>query len=238
MGDKLDVSSNDMLMWWEQDGVTRLAVLYIESFGNPRKFARTARRVAASMPVLTVEAGRSAAGQRAAASHTGAVATPLVTREALFEQAGVIAVPGFGDLIETAALLATQPVPAGSTVAIVSNIGGAGVLAADACTDLGLTVHRPHEHTRSRLRALIPEGGAADGPIDTTAAVSADQFRECLELVAADEQVSAVIALVLPTGATGDLVAAVQQADIRVPLAVVQLDQAETVRLLPGSATR
>ena len=236
VGDKLDVSSNDMLMWWEQDGVTRLAVLYIESFGNPRKFARTARRVAASMPVLTVEAGRSEAGQRAAASHTGAVATPLVTREALFQQAGVIVVPGFGDLVETAALLATQPVPSGSTVAIVSNIGGAGVLAADACTDLGLVVHRPHEQIRRRLRGLIPEGGAADGPIDTTAAVSAEQFRECLELAAADEEVSAVIALVLPTSATGDLVAAIQQADIRVPLAVVLFDQTETVRLLPGPA--
>jgi len=232
VGDKLDVSSNDMLMWWEHDGVTRLAVLYIESFGNPRKFARTARRVAASIPVLAVEAGRSQAGQRAAASHTAAVATPLVTREALFTQAGVIMVPGFGDLIETAALLATQPVPAGSTVAIVSNVGGAGVLAADACTDLGLTVHQPHEQIRRRLRALIPQGGAADGPIDTTAAVSAGQFRECLELAAADEEVSAMIALVLPTGSTGDLVAAIQQANIRVPLAAVLLDQAETVRLL------
>jgi len=108
------------------------------------------------------------------------------------------------------------------------------VLAADACTDLGLTVHRPREHTRRRLRRLIPAGGAADGPIDTTAALSTSQFRECLELAAADEEVSAMIALVLPTGATGDLVAAIQQADIRVPLAVVLLDQTETVRLLPG----
>ena len=94
VGNKLDVSSNDMLMWWEQDQVTRLAVLYIESFGNPRKFARTARRVGARMPVLTVHAGRSAAGQQAAASHTAAIATPLVSREALFEQAGIIATPG------------------------------------------------------------------------------------------------------------------------------------------------
>ena len=238
VGDKLDVSGNDMLTWWEQDGVTRLAVLYIESFGNPRKFARTARRVAASMPVLTVEAGRSAAGQRAAASHTGAVATPLVTREALFQQAGVIVVPGFGDLAGTAALLATQPVPSGSTVAIVSNIGGAAVLAADACAGLGLAVHRPRGRIRRRLRALIPEGGTADGPVDTTAALSAGQFRECLELAAADEEVSAVIALVLPTGATGDLVTAIQRADIRVPMAVVLLDQTETVRLLPGPAKK
>ena len=233
VGNKLDVSSNDLLMWWEQDAVTKLALLYIESFGNPRKFARTARRVGATIPVLTVHAGRSAAGQRAAASHTAAVATPLVSRQALFEQAGIIATAGFGELIETTALLASQPVPAGRTVAIVSNVGGAGVLAADACTDLGLTVHRPRGMLRRKLRTLIPESGAVTGPVDTTAAISAEQFRRILELIAADEEVSAMIALVLPTGATGDLTAAVQEADIKIPLAAVVLDQAESVRLLP-----
>jgi acyl-CoA synthetase (NDP forming)/GNAT superfamily N-acetyltransferase len=233
VGNKLDVSSNDMLMWWEHDGVTRLAVLYIESFGNPRKFARTARRVSASMPVLTVDAGRSAAGQRAAASHTAAAATPLVSRQALFEQAGVITTQGLGELVETAALLASQPVPAGRTVAIVSNVGGAGVLAADACADLGLTVHQPHGLTSRRLRALVPDTGAVGGPVDTTAAVSAESFRQCLELIAADDEVDAMIALVLPTAATGDLVAAIQQAEVQVPMAAVVLDQPESVRLLP-----
>ncbi len=235
VGNKLDVSSNDMLMWWENDGVTKLAVLYIESFGNPRKFARTARRVGMSMPVLAVEAGRSAAGQRAAASHTAAVATPLVSREALFEQAGVISVPGFGDLIEATALLASQPVPAGRTVAIVSNVGGAGVLAADACTDLGLTVHRPHGLTSRRLRTLVPEGATVGGPVDTTATISGENFRQCLELLAADGEVDAIIALVLPTAATGDLVTAIAQADVRVPLAAVVLNQPESVRLIPRS---
>ena len=233
VGNKLDVSSNDMLMWWEHDGVTRLAVLYIESFGNPRKFARTARRVGAAMPVLAAAAGRSAAGQQAAASHTAAAATPIATREALYEQAGVITTPGFGELVETAALLASQPVPAGRTIAIVSNVGGAGVLAADACTDLGLTVHRPRGLTSRRLRALVPDSGAVGGPIDTTAAISAENFRQSLELLAADDEVDGIIALVLPTAATGDLVAAIQQAEVRVPLAAVLLDQAESVRLIP-----
>jgi acyl-CoA synthetase (NDP forming)/GNAT superfamily N-acetyltransferase len=236
VGNKLDVSSNDMLMWWENDSVTELAVLYIESFGNPRKFARTARRVGATMPVLTVHAGRSVAGQQAAASHTAAVATPLVSREALFEQAGVIAMHSFGELMETTALLATQPVPAGRTVAIVSNVGGAGVLAADACADLGLTVHRPHGMTRRRLRTLVPDSGAVTGPVDTTAAVSGDDFRQCLELLAADDEVDAMIALVLPTGASGDLVQAIQESDIRIPLAAVVLTQSESIRLIPRSA--
>jgi acyl-CoA synthetase (NDP forming)/GNAT superfamily N-acetyltransferase len=218
VGSKLDVSGNDMLMWWEHDDVTRLAVLYLESFGNPRKFARTARRVGAKMPVLTVSAGHSA------------------TDQALFEQAGVIATGNFGELTETAALLAAQPVPAGRTVAIVSNVGGAGLLAAGACTELGLTVHQPHGLTRRRLRTLLP-GGMVAGPVDTTAAISAEDFRRCLELLAADDGVDAMIALVQPTGANGDLMTAIQDADIHVPLAAVALDQAETVRLLPRPAS-
>jgi acyl-CoA synthetase (NDP forming)/GNAT superfamily N-acetyltransferase len=218
MGSKLDVSGNDMLMWWEHDDVTRLAVLYLESFGNPRKFARTARRVGARMPVLTVRAGHSAADQ------------------ALFEQAGVIATGSFGELTETATLLATQPVPAGRTVAIVSNVGGAGLLAAGACAELGLTVHQPHGLTRRRLRTLLP-GGMVTGPVDTTAAISAEAFRRTLELLAADDAVDAMIALVQPTGANGDLITAIQDADIPVPLAAVVLDQAETVRLLPRPAS-
>ncbi|WP_344593520.1 GNAT family N-acetyltransferase [Actinomadura vinacea] len=121
VGDKYDVSGNDMLMWWEADPDTRLGLVHVESFGNPRKFARTARRVAERMPLLTVVAGRSAAGTRAAASHTAAAATPAVTRRALFRQAGIIAADDLGDLVDTAALLALQPLPAGPRVAIVSN---------------------------------------------------------------------------------------------------------------------
>ncbi len=225
VGRKLDVSSNDMLLWWEQDEVTRLAVLYIESFGNPRKFGRTARRVGDRIPLLTVHAGPFAAARDPAAAG-------LASREALFEQVGIIAAPGLGELVETAALLATQPVPAGRTVAIVSNIGGAGALAADACADLGLTVYRPGGATVGELRALIGGDGAIAGPVDTTAAISGEAFRQCLELVAADKNVHAVIALVLPTGATGDLIQAIRQADVRVPLAAVVLNQAESVRLL------
>ena len=223
VGSKLDVSGNDMLMWWEHDDVTRLAVLYLESFGNPRKFARTARRVGAKMPVLTVRAASNGQGS--------------ATDQALFEQAGVIATRTFSELTETAALLATQPVPAGRTVAIVSNVGGAGLLAAGACTELGLTVHQPHGLTRRRLRTLLP-GGMVTGPVDTTAAISAEAFRRCLELLAVDDGVDAMIVLVQPTGATGDLITAIQDADIRVPLAAVALDQAETVRLMPRSVRR
>ena len=228
VGGKLDVSSNDLLLWWEHDGTTRLAILYIDSFGNPRKFSRTARRVAATMPVLTVYSGRSAADQPSTAAQ-------LARQKALFEQAGIIAVTGLGELTEVTALLATQPVPRGRSIAIVSNVGAAAALAASACSALGLTVHRPRGHARRRLRALAPVGGSVDGPVDLTATVSCRTYQRALELVAADEDVGAVIAIAASTAVSGDLAAAVRRAAVPVPLTAVLLDQAESVQLLDGA---
>jgi acyl-CoA synthetase (NDP forming)/GNAT superfamily N-acetyltransferase len=234
VGDKLDVSGNDMLQWWAEDGRTRLAVLYLESFGNPRKFARSAARASASMPVLTVHAGRSAPGQRAAASHTAAAAAPMIIRQALFEQAGVIATTSLGELLEAAVLLAEQPIPAGSRVSIVSNAGGAGVLAADACVEAGLSVATPSRPAQAQLTAILPPAAVVTGPIDTTATVGADSFAAALAAVAGDAGVDAVLALVVPTAAA-DLLPALTSAQLPVPLAAVVLDQAESVRLLPST---
>ncbi len=237
VGDKYDVSSNDMLMWWEQDGRTRLAVLYVESFGSPRRFAQTARRVGRQFPVLTVIGGRSAAGQRAAASHTAAVATPLITQEALFGQAGVIATTSLGELVDAVALLACQPMPAGSRIGIVSNAGGAGVLAADACGDNNLTVAALSEATQRRLRRLLPSGAVVTGPVDTSAAVSRRAFRSCLEQVAKDDGVDAVMAITVPT-ALGRLSTAIVGTGIAKPLVAVTLDQQESVRLMRPATKR
>jgi len=235
VGDKYDVSSNDMLTWWEQDEQTTLAVLYVESFGSPRGFARTARRVGRHMPVLTVIGGRSVAGQRAAASHTAASATPVVTQEALFAQAGIVAAHSLGELVDAAALLASQPLPAGRRVAIVSNAGGAGVLAADACGDSGLTVAVLDVRTQHRLAGLLPVGAAVSGPVDTTPSVSHETFRACLEAVAADNSVDALLALAVPT-AIADLSAAILTAQVGKPMAAVLLDRSESVSLLSRSA--
>jgi len=237
VGDKYDVSSNDMLMWWEQDDRTKLALLYVESFGSPRRFAQTARRVGRKFPVMTVIGGRSAAGQRAAASHTAAAATPLVTQEALFGQAGVIATTSLGELVDTAALLACQPLPGGNRIAIVSNAGGAGVLAADACGDNDLKVATLSNATQQRLRRLLPAGAAVGGPVDTSAAVSRRVFRSCLEKVARDDGVDAVMAITVPT-ALGQLTPAILAAEMTKPLVAVTLDQQESVRLVRRSRKR
>ena len=176
LGDIDDVSGADMLLWWESDAATKLAVLYLESIGNPRKFARTARRVGRAKPVLTVNVGRSTTGRRLAGARATA-ATPLLTRQALFEQAGVIATANLGELLDTSALLAAQPVPAGPRVAVVSNTRGAAILAADACGDAGLQVARLAGDTRRALRDLLPRDAMVTGPVDTTLLIGPGIFR-------------------------------------------------------------
>jgi acyl-CoA synthetase (NDP forming) len=240
LGDKYDVSSNDLLRWWESDGHTDLALLHLESFGNPREFSRTARRVARRMPVLTIDAGRSEAGRRAAASHTAAAATRTMTRQALFTQAGITATRGIGELLGTAALLHTQPLPAGTSVAVVSNAGGAGVLAADACQEAGLAVPVLTADLAGALRRDLPEGASAANPVDVTPAVTEDQLAACVERLAGHPAADAVLVCLVPTAlatARGeDLVRALTRTDARPgTVAAIILDQAEPVRLLPAA---
>ena len=231
LGDKDDVSGNDMLLWWQSDAATKLALIYLDSFGNPRKFARTARAVSRTMPILTVNVGRSVAGRRLTAMRAAAV--PQLTRQALFEQAGVIATANFGELLDAAALLATQPAPSGRRIGVVSNTRGGGMLAADACGDVGLEVASLADETQRALADLLPRDAVVSGPVDTTAAVVSGLFRRCLELVGADPGIDAVLALTATT-ATSDLVPEVRAARVPVPIVATVMDQVEGVRLLPG----
>jgi acyl-CoA synthetase (NDP forming)/GNAT superfamily N-acetyltransferase len=239
LGDKYDVSGNDMLQWWEEDGSTELALLHLESFGNPRSFSRTARRIARRMPVLTVDAGRSGPGRRAAASHTAAAATTTMTRQALFEQAGVVATRSIGDLLGTAALVHSQPLPAGNSVAVVSNAGGTGVLAADACSEAGLVVPQLPEDLTNILGGILPAGASLSNPVDTTAAVGEAALAECVDVLAGWREADAVLVLLVPTetaAASGDdpVQALIAPSGISRAGTVVAVlpDQAERVRLL------
>ncbi|MGW4075338.1 bifunctional acetate--CoA ligase family protein/GNAT family N-acetyltransferase [Streptomyces asiaticus] len=241
LGDKYDVSGNDMLQWWESDGRTELALLHLESFGSPRAFSRTARRVTRRMPVLTVDAGRTEAGRRAAASHTAAAATRTMTRQALFTQAGITATRSVGELLETAALMHSQPLPAGTRVAIVTNAGGAGVLAADACTEAGLALPPLPADVIDDLLAVLPHGAAVGNPVDATAAVTEDQLADCLDRLTHHPGVDAVLVALVPTAvaaATGDdLVRALTDAPANraKPIAAVRLEQDLPVKLLPAT---
>lgn len=235
-GDKYDISGNDLLMWWQHDRHTTAAVLYLESFGNPRKFGRLARALAARTPLLALRTGNSPAAQRAAASHTAASATPAVTRDALFRQAGIIGVDTPADLVGTLAALSWQPLPPGDRVAVVTNAGGAGVLAADACAAAGVTLAELSPTTTAVLNGLLPEQAALGNPVDSTAAVDPGTFARCVAAVCADPGVDAVVAATVRTalGDPGARLTGVETAGT--PLLAVRLGQAATVSALLGPA--
>ena len=204
LGDKADLSSNDVLQYWEQDPATQVVALYLESFGNPRKFGRVARRVARAKPVLAVKAGRTSAGARAASSHTGAlIAASDSTVDALFASAGVLRCDGLDDLLDAAAVLAEQPVPPGGGVAIVGNARGPTVVCADACTDAGLEVVSLGEDTQRDLRQAVPQASVVAGPVQLIAGETPEGFRAAVERVAEDPAVDAVIAIFVEHIATG-----------------------------------
>jgi acetyl coenzyme A synthetase (ADP forming)-like protein len=199
VGNKADISGNDLLSYWEQDDQTDLVLLYLESFGNPRKFARIARRVARTKPVLAVKSGRSAAGARATSSHTGALlAASDVTVDALFHQAGVIRTDSLAELFDVASLLANQPVPAGRRVGIVTNAGGPGIMCADACEAGGLQVVELSPQLQASLAEGLPVEAAVANPVDMLASAPPEHYRRTVELVAASGEVDAVIAIFIP----------------------------------------
>jgi acetyl coenzyme A synthetase (ADP forming)-like protein len=204
IGNKADVSSNDLLEWWEDDEETELVILYLESFGNPRAFARVARRLARRKPILALKGGRTGAGSRAAGSHTAALAGSDAAADALFRQAGVIRAHTLDELIDVAALLSAQPVPRGPRVALVTNAGGLGILAADACEASGLELPPPSEETRAALAAVMPPEGSAANPIDLLGGATAESFAKVLPLVLADPAFDAAIVLFVPTVGTNE----------------------------------
>ena len=208
---------------------------YLESFGNPRRFARTARRVSAKIPILTVHAGRSAPGQRAAASHTAAAGAPLITREALFDQAGIIATASFGELLDAAVLVASSR----SRRAALSP--SCPTAAARACwlpthARKRLTVATTGPRIRSRLREVLPVGSALGGPV-THLSRHRGGIPRGAALAAAEDGVDALIAVVV-RHAPVDLTPGLTAGRLPVPVAAVVLDQPEAVRLLHGGRRR
>jgi acetyl coenzyme A synthetase (ADP forming)-like protein len=204
VGNKADVSSNDLLEWWEDDDETELVVLYLESFGNPRAFARIARRLARRKPILALKGGTTRAGIRAAGSHTAALAGSDAAADALFAQAGVIRARTLDELIDVASLLSAQPVPRGRRVAVVTNAGGLGILAADACEAVGLELPPPSEQTCADLAAFMPVEGSVGNPIDMLGGANADSFEQALPPVLADPAFDAAIVLFVPTVGTDE----------------------------------
>ena len=199
VGNKSDLSGNDFLCYWEGDEATDVILLYLESLGNPRRFARIARRVARSKPIVAVKSGRSTAGARATSSHTGAlIGGSDVTVDALFRQAGVIRTDTLAELFDVAALLANQPLPTGPRVAILSNGGGPGILAADACDAAGLEVPPLSETAHALLAEWLPSTAGIGNPVDMIASATADDYRRAIGEIGADAGIDALIVIFAP----------------------------------------
>jgi acetyl coenzyme A synthetase (ADP forming)-like protein len=214
LGNKADISGNDALVWWEHDPRTEVVLLYLESFGNPRRFARVARRLGRSKPVVAVKSGRSAAGRRGAASHTAALARPEQAVEALFRHTGAIRADTIEELFDVAAVLALQPLPRGRRVGIVGNAGGPGVLAADACAGHGLTVPELSDRAQEALRASLPVGAAVSNPVDLMRSATADDYRRAVGVLAGGGEIDALLVVFTPPPLSGahDVAAAVLDA--------------------------
>ncbi len=198
IGNKADVSSNDLIQYWAEDPRSHVILLYLESFGNPRTFRRLARHVGRSKPIVTIKAGRSAAGQRAAGSHTGALATSDLIVDALFRQAGIVRVNTLEEMFDVATFLAGQPVPKGPRLGIVTNAGGGGILAADTAEQQGLIVPALSTHTVEGLRAMLPAAASVGNPVDLLASATPDQYEQALTLMLDDPLVDSVLAIFVP----------------------------------------
>jgi acetate---CoA ligase (ADP-forming) len=198
IGNKADVSSNDLLEYWEDDPETDVVLLYLESFGNPRKFGRVAARVARTKPILAMRSGTSSAGARAAASHTAALAGSDAVVDALFRQAGVLRASTLQELLETAVLLTALPAPAGNRVAVLTNAGGLGILCADACDAQNLSLPELAAETLLALSEVTPPEASLSNPIDLLGSANAALYERVLPLILADPNVDAVIALFVP----------------------------------------
>jgi len=203
VGNKADVSGNDLIEFWEKDDGTDLILLYLESFGNPAKFTQLARRVARKKPIVAVKSGRTKSGARAASSHTGSLAGSDAAVEALFHQSGVIRTDTIEELFDTALLLAYQPVPTGPRVAILTNAGGPGIMAADACESARLELPSLDPKTVKALRAFLPAEASVRNPVDMIASANAPSYEKALRLLVEDKNVDAVIVIFVPPLVTG-----------------------------------
>ena len=214
IGNKADVSSNDLLEWWEDDPETDVVLLYLESFGNPRKFGRLSRRVARRKPILALKAGATAAGAKAASSHTAALAGSEAAVDALFHQAGVLRARTLEELVDVAGLLSSQALPRGRRVGVLTNAGGLGILCADACEASGLELPELGDVTVAALKDVLPGDGSVANPVDMLGSATGPTYEQAIPPLLADPRLDALIVLFVPPVVAGapEVAAAISRA--------------------------
>ncbi len=198
VGNKADISANDLLEYWADDPDVRVILLYLESFGNPRRFMRLARRISRHKPILAVKSGRTEAGARAASSHTGSLSGMDIAVDALLGQAGVMRMNTIERMFDTALLLAYQPVPKSNRVAIVTNAGGPGIMASDACSNHGLELVDFDPETIETLKSFLPAEASVRNPVDMLASAGPVEYEQAVRAVLADDNVDSLLVLFVP----------------------------------------
>jgi len=202
VGNKADVTANDLLLYWEGDEHTDVILLYVESFGNPRQFARMARRIGREKPIVAVKSGRTGAGKRAAGSHTAALAESDVAVDALFSQTGVLRAETLEEMFDIALVLSSQPLPRGNRVAILTNAGGPGILAADALESRGMEIAELSADVRARLAAFLPEEASTTNPVDMIAGAGAQEYASAAQVLLEADEVDSLILIHAPIEAS------------------------------------
>lgn len=198
VGNKADVNDATMLEYWEDDKNVDQILLYVESIENPANFRKLASRISKKKPVIAVKAGRSAAGAKAASSHTGALAGADLAADSLLKQSGVLRVTSILELFEVAQIFNTCPVPKGNRVAVMTNTGGPGIMATDALCEHGLEIANLKEETQNKLREFLPAAASVRNPVDMIASATLEHYRKTLELLLQDENVDIVMLIFLP----------------------------------------
>lgn len=198
VGNKADVSGNDMLLYWKDDPRTKIILLYLENFGRPQRFTTIARDITRKKPIIVVKSGRSAAGASAISSHTGVLAGLDVGTDTFLDQCGVMRVTSVDELFDVALAFTKQPIPRGDRVAVLTNAGGPGILATDAVVSSGLTMARFEQDTLKRLRENLPAVAAINNPIDVIASGGPDAYRVAMDAILTDKNVDAVICIFVP----------------------------------------
>lgn len=197
-GNKADISGNDLLEYWQEDKRVGVIALYLESFGNPRRFTQLARRITKSKPMVVVKSGRTAAGARAASSHTGALAGTDIAVTALLAQCGVIRAAAIEEMFDLLMGLSSCPLPRGKRVGILTNGGGPGIMATDACISMGLELAELSENTRRRLASFLPEDASLVNPVDMLPAADAPAYERAVRLLLEEPSVDMLMVIFVP----------------------------------------
>ena len=202
LGNKADLAENDFLELFRKDKSTAVIAAYLEGVKDGPRFMEVARNVSREKPIIVVNSGRTAVGSRAVSSHTGTLAGSDAAYNAAFRQSGVIRANSLEEMLDYSRAFSTYPFPRGKKVAILTNAGGLGILTADACYSIGLSIYSFEEGTITKLKQKLPEAAGLYNPVDVLGDAGPQLYEHALEVLLADSNVDGIIVLVSPQAMT------------------------------------